>query len=153
MLANYFDNIKNSPPSVLETEYDFSFQIDNITIVGTIDRIDQHGDDDISITDYKTSKTPTKAKNSLQLAIYSLYLEQTQDSMISESPISSNLYFLRNDDDPISMHTFNAEELESVKNKIVDVSMGIKNKNFKPEKGNHCNWCDYKDLSCPAWED
>mgnify|MGYP001441796339 CR=1 FL=1 len=29
----------------------------------------------------------------------------------------------------------------------------IKNKNFKPEKGNHCNWCDYKDLSCPAWED
>ena len=64
-----------------------------------------------------------------------------------------NLYFLRNDDDPISMHTFNAEELESVKDKIVDVSMGIKNKNFKPEKGNHCNWCDYKDLSCPAWED
>ena len=51
------------------------------------------------------------------------------------------------------MHTFNAEELESVKDKIVDVSMGIKNKKFKPEKGNHCNWCDYKDLSCPAWED
>ena len=69
MLANYFDNIKNSPPSVLETEYDFSFQIDNITIVGTIDRIDQHGDDGISITDYKTSKTPTKAKNSLQLSL------------------------------------------------------------------------------------
>ena len=40
--------------------------IDNITIVGTIDRIDQHGDDGISITDYKTSKTPTKSKNSLQ---------------------------------------------------------------------------------------
>ena len=153
MLANYFDNIKKSPPSVVETEYDFSFQIDNITIVGTIDRIDQNGDKGISITDYKTSKTPTKAKNSLQLAIYSLYLEQSQDSMISGSPISSNLYFLRNDDDPISMHTFNAEELESVKDKIVDVSMGIKNKNFKPEKGNHCNWCDYKDLSCPAWED
>ena len=39
------------------------------------------------------------------------------------------------------------------KEKIFDVYMGIKNKNFKPEKGNHCNWCDYKNLSCPSWED
>ena len=33
-------SIESSPPNVLKTEYEFSFQIDNITIVGTIDRID-----------------------------------------------------------------------------------------------------------------
>ena len=153
MLVSYYKSIESSPPNVLRTEYEFSFQIDNITIVGTIDRIDKHDDNNISIIDYKTSKTPTSAKSSLQLAVYCLYLEQSNDPLISGIPSSSSLYFLRNDENPLREHTFSGDELRSTKDKIIEIADGIKNKEFDPEKGNHCNWCDYKDLSCPIWED
>ena len=153
MLTNYCKNIEKTKPNVIETEYDFNFQIDNITIAGTIDRIDKIGDKNISIIDYKTSKTPTSAKSSLQLAVYSLFLEQSEQPIINGIPSSSSLYFLRSEEDPIREHTFNKDELRLVEKKIFEVADGIKNKNFEPIKGNHCNWCDYKDLSCPIWED
>ena len=153
MLVSYHKSVEGSPPNVLKTEYEFSFQIDNITIVGTIDRIDKSSNDNISIIDYKTSKTPTSAKSSMQLAVYSLYLEQSNDPIISGIPSSSSLYFLRNDENPLREHTFTNDELRSTTDKIIEVADGIKNKEFDPKKGNHCNWCDYKDLSCPIWED
>jgi hypothetical protein len=73
--------------------------------------------------------------------------------VISGIPSISKLYFLRNDKDPIREHSFGNDELRSVEEKIFEVADGIKNKKFEPNKGNHCNWCDYKDLSCPIWED
>ena len=30
---------------------------------------------------------------------------------------------------------------------------GDEKKDFKPIKGNHCNWCDYKHLACPVYEE
>ena len=153
MLTAYYKNIEKTNPKVLETEYSFNFQIDNISITGAIDRIDKSGDNDISVVDYKTSKTPTSAKSSLQLAVYSLFLEQSEEPTINGIPSSSSLYFLRNEEDPIREHTFSKDELRSVEKKILEVADGIKRKNFAPKKGNHCNWCDYKDLSCPIWED
>ena len=44
-------------------------------------------------------------------------------------------------------------QIKFLKNKTGNTFDGIKRKNFPPKKGNHCNWCDYKDLSCPIWED
>ena len=152
MLNHYCDNIAKTKPNVLETEYSFNFKIDNITIAGTIDRIDKSRNNDINIIDYKTSKTPTSAKSSLQLAIYSLFLEQSEEPTINGIP-SSSLYFLRNVEDPIREHTFSKDELRTVEKKIFEVADGIKRKRFDPKKGNHCNWCDYKNLSCPIWED
>ena len=77
MLSSYVKNIKTNIPNVIATELKFNFQLNEVTIVGSIDRLDK--EDGIIIIDYKTSKSSTKAKNSLQLAIYSLYLEQAEE--------------------------------------------------------------------------
>ena len=116
-----------------------------------IDRLDK--EDGIVITDYKTSKSSTKAKTSLQLAIYSLFLEQTEDLVLRGIPEISKLYFLRDFEDPIKEHAFSIDELRDTEQKIIEVSKGIRKKDFNPKKGNHCNWCDYKYLACPVWED
>ena len=50
--------------------------------------------------------------------------------------------------DPIKEHAFSSEELRKTEEKILEVSNGIKRKEFNPKKGNHCNWCDYKYLAC-----
>ena len=151
MLTHYVKGIIKSPPNVIATELNFTFQLNDITIAGTIDRLDK--EDGIVITDYKTSKSSTKAKTSLQLAIYSLYLEQTEDLILKGIPKISKLYFLRDFEEPIREHAFSFDELRNTEQKIIEVSTGIRKKNFNPKKGNHCNWCDYKYLACPVWED
>ena len=150
MLTHYVKNISKSPPNVIATELNFTFQLNDITIAGTIDRLDK--EDGIVITDYKTSKSSTKAKTSLQLAIYSLFLEQTEDLVLRGIPEISKLYFLRDFEDPIKEHAFSIDELRDTEQKIIEVSKGIRKKDFNPKKGNHCNWCDYKYLACPVWE-
>jgi DNA helicase-2/ATP-dependent DNA helicase PcrA len=151
MLTHYVKSIIKSPPNVIATELNFTFQLNDITIAGTIDRLDK--EDGIVITDYKTSKSSTKAKTSLQLAIYSLYLEQTEELVLKGIPKISKLYFLRDFEDPIREHAFSFDELRNTEHKIIEVSTGIRKKDFNPKKGNHCNWCDYKYLACPVWED
>ena len=151
MLNNYVKAIEKNPPNVIATELNFTFQLNEVSIVGSIDRLDK--EDGIIITDYKTSKSSSKAKNSLQLAIYSLFLEQTDEEELKGIPKLSRLYFLRDEEDPIKEHTFTKEELRKTEDKIFEVSEGIERKEFSPKKGNHCNWCDYKYLACPVWED
>ena len=67
-------------------------------------------------------------------------------------PVKSSLYFLRDKEKPIRDHTFTSEQLAKSKEEIINVAAGIRNKEFEPETGKHCDWCDYKALACPAWE-
>ena len=102
--------------------------------------------------DYKTSKTPSSAKSSLQLAVYSMYLEQLDDKEIGGLPISASLYFLREEDKPIRSHSFTTDQIGETKEKIIQVAAGIRRKEFDAKTGKHCDWCDFKNLACPAWE-
>ena len=151
ILKKYVENITKNIPEVIKTEENFSFDIGPITIRGAIDRIDKNIEG-IEIIDYKTSKTPSSAKNSLQLAIYSMYLEQLEDPDLGGIPLKSSFYFLRNTDDPIKSHTFTKDQIAESKEIIIDVAAGIRSKHFDPNTGKHCDWCDYKALACPAWE-
>ena len=81
-----------------------------------------------------------------------MYLEQSKDRDISGLPSSASLHFLREYDKPIKSHTFDIEELSKVKEKISDVALGIQKREFNAKKGRHCDWCDYKYLACPKWE-
>ena len=84
--------------------------------------------------------------------MYCLYLSQAVDENIKGIPFSSSLYFLRETEEPLSTHSFSDDELNATKNIILDIAEKIRNNLFEPEKGYHCNWCDYKHLLCPKWE-
>ena len=151
MLTRYQSNVSINPPVVVRTEEQFTFDIGPITIRGAIDRIDKTSEG-ITILDYKTSKTSSSAKSNLQLAIYSMYLEQLEDDEIGGLPESSMLYFLRDEEEPVRDHSFTSEEIAKTKEKILAVAAGIRKREFSAKKGKHCDWCDYKNLICPAWE-
>ena len=152
ILTRYQDIISIDPPDVLKTEEKFAFDIGpTITIRGAIDRID-NTPDGISILDYKTSKTPTSAKSNLQLAVYSMYLEQLDDKKIGGLPLSASLYFLREEEKPLRSHSFTTDQIGKTKEKIIEVAAGIRRKEFHAKTGKHCDWCDYKSLACPSWE-
>jgi len=65
----------------------------------------------------------------------------------------ASLYFLREEDKPIKSHSFEPEELLEKEEKIKEVALGIRDRNFEPKTGRHCDWCDYKNFICPAWEE
>ena len=151
MLTRYQSNVSVNPPVVIRTEEQFTFDIGPITIRGAIDRIDKTSEG-ISILDYKTSKTSSSAKSNLQLAVYSMYLEQLDDDEIGGLPELSKLYFLRDEEEPVRDHSFTSEEIAKTKEKILAVAAGIRKREFSANKSKHCDWCDYKNLICPAWE-
>ena len=152
MLIRYCRMVQLNPPNVLAREESFAFDLGPITIRGAIDRIDQI-DDGTAIVDYKTSKTSSPAKSNLQLAIYSMYLEQSDDPTLGGLPIEASLHFLRDEDKPVRSHSFTSDQVAETKEKIVEVAAGIRNREFDAKTGMHCDWCDYKSLVCPAWED
>ena len=152
LLKEYIHFLHDNKPNVLEREKSFDFKIGRINIRGIIDRIDKIPDG-TAIIDYKTSKTTSSAKSNLQLAIYSMYLSQSKEKGIGGLPASASLHFLREYDKPIKSHSFKKEELIMVQEKIETVADGIQKKEFNPKKGRHCEWCDYKFLACPVWED
>ena len=152
ILSRYCNLTAANPPKVIKTEESFAFEIGPITIRGAIDRIDQTSDG-VAIIDYKTSKTSSSAKSNLQLAIYSMYLEQLDDEIIGGLPASASLHFLRDNEKPIRSHSFTLDQIAETKEKIVEVAAGIRNRAFGASTGRHCEWCDYKELVCPAWEE
>ena len=68
-------------------------------------------------------------------------------------PESANLYFLREEEKPLKSHHFEPEELLEKEKEIKAVAQGIKNREFSRLTVRHCDWCDYKNFICPAWED
>jgi len=152
ILTNYCEYLQSNPVNIFEREFPFTFEIDDITINGKIDRIDKT-DSDYSVIDYKTSKKATKAEKNIQLAIYSMYLKQEDKLTFGEIPESAGLYFLREVTEPIRSHRFTTEELLSTREKIIGVGKDIRQQKFSPCKGFHCDWCDYKNLLCPEWEE
>ncbi len=152
LLTNYYDYLTKNPVNIIEREFQFSFEIENIIINGKIDRIDK-GKIGYNVIDYKTSKKATKANKNIQLAIYSMYLEQEKQLEFGGLPESTALYFLREYEDPVRAHKFNSTELIELRENILEVGKNIRNQKFAPCKGFHCDWCDYKKLLCPEWEE
>jgi DNA helicase-2/ATP-dependent DNA helicase PcrA len=151
LLIKYYNHLSKNPVNVVEREFQFTFKIEDITINGKIDRIDK-SEKGYNVIDYKTSKKATKANKNIQLAIYSMYLQQEKQLDFGGLPESTTLYFLR-EAEPLRVHQFTATELMEMKDKILEVGKNIRNRKFTPCKGFHCDWCDYKNLLCPEWEE
>ncbi|MBT3937878.1 MAG: hypothetical protein HOF45_09615, partial [Candidatus Marinimicrobia bacterium] len=48
---------------------------------------------------------------------------------------------------------FSSDKIGETKEKIIEVAAGIRHRKFEAKTGRHCEWCDYKNLVCPAWEE
>ncbi len=138
---------RDSRPLYIEKE--FSFMLDNNKIRGRFDRIDKE-EDGVVIMDFKTSElnkqqeADKRTRDSLQLGVYALAYK----SIFGELPKLVQLYFLESG--LIGSDTKDESDLEKVKDKIRQVSAGIRSRIFeaKPEYL-ACRYCAYNQI-CPS---
>ncbi len=160
ILEDYYQ--KNNPKNfkIVNLETFFSVPIgqilsenslrEEITLSGKIDRIDQIENGGLEIIDYKTAKNlPSQeiVNNDLQLAVYQMGVQNRWPSL--NKPIKLSLYFLKHG---IKLSTARTpEQIEEVKNRILDLVKKIKTDDFKPVPGPLCGWCGYQ-RECPMFK-
>jgi len=156
ILREYYLKNSHFKPNIFNLEMPIKIQIEdkinNEThfITGKIDRIDKK-EDGFEIIDYKTIKKIPSEENikaNLQLAIYYLGFLNKWPSLI-QSPIDLSLYFLRHNEKFTIRRSLN--EIENIKNQILNLINEIKNSNFEPKISGLCDQCGYKKI-CPMWK-
>ncbi len=148
-LARFFDAEERKGPRPMFIEKDFSFIYGKNKLTGRFDRVDKEGDGTV-IIDFKTSEIKTqkdadrRAKESLQLSLYALACK----NIFGALPKRVELYFL--DSGLIGSAGVSEGNLEKLKEKIEEVSSGIRRGNFTAKPAYMaCNYCAYNQI-CPS---
>ncbi len=143
----------------LSTEFRTTQEVDGLSIISIVDRIDYLGAGKVSILDYKTGKTVKREPD--QLLMYQklmsqspqlLKLVQTKDSSVEKVDVANLLfYYLPKLDEQIYTPA-PKEEIDEFWQGVLKVADNIKQEKFSATPGElACKFCDYKDL-CPVWK-
>jgi len=145
-LREFYDRNKESLKEPLALEEEFRISIGGHKVTGRIDRIDKLDDESVEVIDYKTGKPRSQdhADQSMQLSIYAIAVRER----FQKDPKYLSFYYLTNNEKVTSART--EKELESAKDSILEVAEEILGRNFQPNKGFHCDRCEFKPI-CPAW--
>lgn len=143
------ENPQDVSPSGCETQLDVD--ISGVRLKGFIDRWSKADNGKITITDYKSGKTPTakyQEDKYTQLIIYALAIEALEYGEVEVI----ELLFLKGPDR--LRRDINALDRERVTELIVNVRGGIdercKSGVFETKPSRLCDWCSFKSI-CPYW--
>ncbi|MBI4836089.1 MAG: PD-(D/E)XK nuclease family protein [Candidatus Abawacabacteria bacterium] len=120
--------------------------IDDFLVRGRIDRVDKVDNETLEIIDYKTGRmVPSQGEleNNLQLAVYYVALRALWPNM---KKVKLTLYYLRPDMAVSFEPGLDFEQMSLDKLKTVIAS--IKQSDFGPTVGSHCQRCSYRSV-CP----
>ena len=144
----YKRNYPFNRSKTLATEYPITFQIDDYTIRGFIDRLGHQNEGIYEIHDYKTSgylPSQEKIDSDRQLALYQIGIkEHFRDA----EDIRLIWHYLIFDKELTSART--DAQLTDLKKEIVALIKTIeKDTRYEPIESNLCDWCEYPEY-CPA---
>lgn len=145
-LQEFYTRNKEHLREPVALEENFRITVGGHKVRGRIDRIDKLDDGGVEVIDYKTGrpKGQESADQSMQLSIYAMAVRER----FQKDPRKLSFYYLTSNEKVTSSRS--DEQLESAKESILAVAGEILARNFKPNKGFHCGWCEFKPI-CPEW--
>lgn len=142
----------------LSTEMKVYADIDGLTVMGIVDRIDYLGDGKLAILDYKTGKTLKREPD--QLMFYQKLLEnspkllplvQARDIEVQKISIEKMLFYHLPTLTEDSFKPVSDAELDLFWKGAMKTAENILAEKFEPTPSEQsCRWCDYRG-SCPVW--
>ncbi|MDR1123703.1 MAG: PD-(D/E)XK nuclease family protein, partial [Elusimicrobiota bacterium] len=142
----------------LSTEYRSTVNIDGLSVISIVDRIDYLGEGRVSILDYKTGKTVTREPD--QLVIYQKLMDNNpkllemirrRDPAAKEAKISNMLFYYLPMLEEQYLQPAPKERIDDFWAGVLKVAADIMAAKFNPDPGeSKCRFCDYRAL-CPVW--
>lgn len=148
MLHQYFTKSKDLLGRPVHLERKFTIRVNDIFLIGSIDRIDQKEDKTYEIIDYKTGEGKNKQKEidkDAQLSIYAIAVKEA----VGINPDLLSLYFIERNEKASTRRT--DEELKAKKEEIIKTVGDIQKSDFPGKFGPWCEWCEFKRI-CPVYK-
>src|SRR2546425_2183801 len=147
-LRAFHAGVLAEPPVVLEQEKAFELPLeDNVVIAGRMDQINQLGNRDVEIVDYKTGKPKKEAdaRRDLQLSLYALAARE----VLELNPVALVFHYLLTNERQVT--TREKKQLDEAVETVREAAANIRAGEFSPKPGYHCRNCAFKPI-CPAYE-
>jgi putative RecB family exonuclease len=133
-------------------ELRLSVEIDGLTMVGVIDRLDLDANGDLVVTDYKTGRPPSERHEQGRLGGVNFYAYLCQE-LFGRRPVAVQLLYLS--DPPIVITARPTAQSVSFLPRRIGAVYGAVQKacdrgEFQPRTGPLCAWCGFKPW-CPAF--
>lgn len=154
-LSTWAAEQRASGSEVVAAEVPFSYQVDGVTVRGTVDRVERTPDGGVRVVDLKTGKTVATAAETLdnpQLQLYQLAVELGALPDVSGPAAGGLLLYVG------SSHTGaceraqpapDAETLQQVRARVREVGAGMRAPGFVARPGAACTRCPVRS-SCPT---
>jgi superfamily I DNA/RNA helicase/RecB family exonuclease len=136
-------------PVALETPLPLT--IDGTPWYGVADRIEAIGRE-VVIVDYKTGAQMTKADaaESLQLGYYAMAAAEDSDVTLHGTVSAAEFWYPKiTNARAIGIRQFDMDNLDTVRDKLIDITSAIRDEQFEPAPGPQCESCHLQ-LVCPA---
>ncbi len=142
----------------LSVEMRSTLEIDGLSLISILDRMDYLGNGLIKILDYKTGKTVQREPD--QLYMYQKVVEtsptiralvQQQDPDIKEVRVGQLSFYHLPTLTEMTFERAPDKEILEFWQKVLGVASNIRAGKFDPTPGeNQCRWCDYRNI-CPVF--
>lgn len=151
LLANYF--AVEDPRSIepVDCELDLLEEVQEVTVRGILDRIDENSNGDLVVTDYKTGKAPPE-KYALPaffaLKIYALLTRRH----FGRAPVELRLLYLNGP--TLYSLSVTEQQLDAMQRQIQAlwgaIQKAMRQEAFPPRPSRLCDWCSFQEI-CPAF--
>ncbi len=147
-LRRFWEELSRKKPKIMAIndmpalEQDFNIKVGGHTLIGKIDRIDDLGQGEAELIDYKTgsAKDKLRPEDKKQLLIYQIAAKE----VLGLKPKKLTYYYL--DEGSIVSFLGTEADIEQEKKDIVEEIEAIKKSDFSPTPGWQCDWCDFKGI-------
>ncbi len=158
IIAAYYGKHANSFVHPLSVEMKSTLDMDGLSLISILDRIDYLGDGRVRILDYKTGKTVQREPD--QLMMYQkvaenspavLHLVQQTDPSVKEIKVEKLSFYHLPTLQELSFDRGSDKEMYAFWQKVLGVADEIRAGKFDPQpEENKCRWCDYRNI-CPVF--
>jgi RecB family exonuclease len=159
IIKAYYEKHSADDFAPLATEFRSTVNIDGLSVISIVDRIDYLGNGFVSILDYKTGKTITREPD--QLLMYQKLMDnnpqllevvQRRDPAAKEVRIAGMLFYYLPMMQEQRLEPASKEEIDAFWAGVLKVAADILAGKFEPAPSeNKCRFCDYRAM-CPVYK-
>jgi len=151
LLANYFTVEDPTKIDPVDCELDLIEEVQDVTVRGILDRIDEDAAGDLVVTDYKTGKAPPERyalPAFFALKIYALLTRRH----FGRAPVELRLLYLNGP--TLYSLAVTEQQLDAMERQIqalwTAIKAAIEKEAFPPRPSRLCDWCSFQGI-CPAF--